>query len=99
LRLRKNIKNLSESEIIVLAKEDSNYFGVLYETYFDQIFRFVFKRLGGKEEIAGDLTQQTFLKAMSNIQKYEDRGFPLAVGCIVLHRMKSICISETRKKK
>lgn len=75
---RKNIKNLPESEIIVLAKEDSKYFGELYEKYFEQIFRFVFKRLGGKEDIAGDLTQQTFMKAMANIEKYEDRGFPFS---------------------
>ena len=75
---KRNIKNLSESELIVLAKDQSYYFGVLYDKYFDQIFRFVFKRLGGKEDIAGDLTQQTFIKAMANISKYEDRGHPFS---------------------
>ena len=57
---RKHKKNLSEAELIVLAKEDSHYFGELYDRYFERIFRFVFKRLGGNEEVAGDLTQQTF---------------------------------------
>ena len=65
---------LSETEQIQLAQKDHQYFGVLYEKYFDQIFRFVFKRLGGDEAVSGDLTQQTFMKAMANIQKYEDRG-------------------------
>lgn len=74
----KNIKNLTESEIIALSKKKSNYFGVLYEKYFDQIFRFVFKRLGGNEEVAGDVTQQTFIKAMANLEKYEDRGLPFS---------------------
>lgn len=69
---------MSESEIIALAKKKSRYFGVLYDRYFDTIFRFVFKRLGGNEEIAGDITQQTFIKAMANIGKYEDRGFPFS---------------------
>ena len=78
LRKRKNIKNLTESEIIVLAKKDSKYFGELFEKYFEQIFRFVFKRVGGKEDLAGDLTQQTFMKAMASIGKYEDRGFPFS---------------------
>ena len=78
LSQKKNIKNLSESELIVLAKDQSYYFGVLYDNYFDQIFRFVYKRLGGKEDVAGDLTQQTFIKAMANISKYEDRGFPFS---------------------
>lgn len=69
---------LSESEIIRLARKETAYFGLLYERYFDQIFRFVFMRLGGMEDQAGDLTQQCFIKAMANIDKYEDRGFPFS---------------------
>jgi RNA polymerase sigma-70 factor (ECF subfamily) len=61
-----------------MAKKKKRYFGLLYDRYFDQIFRFVFKRLGGNEDIAGDLTQQTFMKAMANLHKYEDRGFPFS---------------------
>ena len=71
---RKHIKQLTEPEIIELAKKDQQYFGELYGNYFKRIFRFVFKRLGGNEEVANDLTQQTFIKAMANIAKYEDRG-------------------------
>ncbi len=75
---KKKIAQLTESELILLAQKNRKYFGVLYDNYFDQIFRFVFKRLGGLEEIAGDLTQQTFMKAMVNLSKYEDRGFPFS---------------------
>jgi RNA polymerase sigma-70 factor (ECF subfamily) len=75
---KKNKAQLSDSELVILAKENRNYFGVLYERYFDLIFRFIFKRVGGDEESSGDLTQQTFLKAMSSIEKYEDRGFPFS---------------------
>ncbi len=73
-RKKKNTAELSESEIIALAKEDAHYFGQLYQRYFDVIFRFIYKRLGGNVDDAGDLSQQTFIKAMANIQKYEDRG-------------------------
>jgi len=78
LTRKKKISELEESEIIALAKKKSKYFGILYDRYFDQIFRFVFKRLGGNEEIAGDVTQQTFIKAMANLDRYEDRGFPFS---------------------
>jgi RNA polymerase sigma-70 factor (ECF subfamily) len=61
---------------VELAKQRQDYFGELYERYFDQIFRFTFKRLGGLEDTAADLTQQTFIKAMANLHRYEDRGFP-----------------------
>lgn len=69
---------MSESEIIALAKKDASYFGALYDHYFDQIFRFCFKRLGGLEDEAGDLSQQVFIKAMANLHKYEDRGLPFS---------------------
>lgn len=75
---KKNKHPLNESEQIALAQKDQQHFGVLYETYFETIFRFVFKRLGGDEAVAGDLTQQTFLKAMINLHRYEDRGFPFS---------------------
>lgn len=78
MKIKTNIKQLTEPEIIALAKKDQKFFGSLYDHYFDQIFRFVFKRLGGDEDTAGDLTQQTFIKAMANIGKYEDRGFPFS---------------------
>lgn len=69
---------MSEAQEIELAKKDHRYFGKLYERYFEQIYRFVFKRTSGNEEVSGDLTQQTFIKAMANIVKYEDRGLPFS---------------------
>lgn len=75
---KKHKNNLSDSELVVLAKKSRNHFGELYERYFDQIYRFVYKRLGGLEDVAGDLTQQTFMKAMANLHKYEERGLPFS---------------------
>lgn len=75
---RKKIIALNEAEEIDLARQDHRYFGVLYERYFEQIYRFIFKRLGGDEAVAGDLAQQTFIKAMANLHKYEDRGLPFS---------------------
>lgn len=75
---KRNIKSLSDSELIQLSKTNQKYFGELYERYFDCIFRFVFRRLGGNEAISGDLSQQAFMKAMVNISKYEDRGMPFS---------------------
>lgn len=75
---KKNHTAFNEAQQIELAQKDHRYFGPLYERYFEQIFRFVFKRLGGNEEVAGDLVQQCFMKAMANITKYEDRGLPFS---------------------
>jgi RNA polymerase sigma-70 factor (ECF subfamily) len=72
---QKDHKHLSEIELIALAKKDKSYFGALYELYFEPIYRFTFKRLGGDEDAAADVTQLTFMKAMVHIEQYEDRGF------------------------
>jgi RNA polymerase sigma-70 factor (ECF subfamily) len=72
---RKNRVNLTEAELIQKAQSDSAYFEFLYEQYFEKVYRFVFKRLSGNEEISGELTQITFIKAMHALPNYEDRGF------------------------
>lgn len=69
---------VTEAEQIRMAQRDQRHFGVLYETYFEQIYRFIFKRLGGDETTSGDLAQLTFIKAMANLHKYEDRGLPFS---------------------
>lgn len=81
---KRNRTQLSDSELVALAKVKHVHFGVLYERYFNKIFRFIFKRLGGDEASTGDLTQQTFMKAMASLDKYEDRGFPF---CSWLYRI------------
>jgi RNA polymerase sigma-70 factor (ECF subfamily) len=96
LKNRKTDKNLTESQIIALAKKEVFYFGKLYNKYFNAIFSFVFKRLGGAEDIASDLTQQIFMKAMANIQKYEDRGHPFSSW---LYRIANNQVYEYFRKK
>lgn len=66
-----------ELKQIEAAKKNPNRFGALYEKYYRQIFLFVFKRTG-KEEVAGDIVSQVFLKALTNIQKYVYKGVPFS---------------------
>jgi RNA polymerase sigma-70 factor (ECF subfamily) len=67
----------SEQERIEVeqAKADPRRFTVLYERYFGDIFRFVLRRAGDRE-LTADLVQETFLKAMLALPKYELRGLP-----------------------
>lgn len=66
-----------ELSYILKAKKDKKYFGFLYEKYFQQIFIFIFKKVQN-EDTSGDICSKTFMKAMMNIDKYEDRGFPFS---------------------
>jgi RNA polymerase sigma-70 factor (ECF subfamily) len=67
-------KELAE---IKAAQANPAYFGVLYDRYFKAIFVFVYRRVG-EEELAADLTQQVFLKALAFISKYKFQGVPFS---------------------
>lgn len=66
----------SEAGIRGLVKKakgrDPDAFGMLYDEYVDQIFRYVYYKIGNLAE-SQDLTGQTFLKAFENIDSYEMR--------------------------
>src|SRR4051812_1479618 len=68
---------LQESRCVEEAKRDPLKFEALYNSYYEKIFRFVYQRVDEKE-VAFDITQQTFMKAMLNIRKYEYRGLPFS---------------------
>ncbi len=67
-----------EKDIIRRAvKGESSAFGLLYDHYHGQIYRFVAIKVGRREE-AEDLTHQVFLHAWERIERYKERGFPFS---------------------
>lgn len=85
-----------EALLIRRATNDPEQFRSLYNKYFKEIFRYVFKRVGEKE-LTADLTQQVFLSALTNLGKYQFRGAPFAAW---LYRIASNqCMDYFRKRK
>jgi len=66
-----------EHLIIEAAKNDPNHFAPLYDKYYKQIFGYLYQRMEDKDT-AFDLTAQVFLKALTNIGRYEFKGVPFA---------------------
>jgi RNA polymerase sigma-70 factor (ECF subfamily) len=66
-----------EKQIIVAAKNNPDSFRELYNAYFEPILQYVYARMDDKQ-MAIDVTQQAFYKAMTNLHKYEDRGLPFS---------------------
>jgi len=67
----------TDDHLVLAAKADREFFGELYNKYFDSVARFVYQRTGTKDE-AFDITQQVFMQAMMALDKYESRGFPFS---------------------
>lgn len=72
-----SVRKETEADLVREAQSNIKAFGKLYDKYYESIFRYVFQRTATKEE-AFDITSQVFLKAMTNLNKYEDRGFPFS---------------------
>ncbi|HOZ41264.1 MAG: RNA polymerase sigma factor [Flavobacteriales bacterium] len=64
-----------EEALIRAAQAKPERFAPLYEHHFTAIFRFILKRAADRD-LTADLTQQTFLKAMVALPRYEPRGLP-----------------------
>jgi RNA polymerase sigma-70 factor (ECF subfamily) len=59
------------------AVQDRAMFRPLYERYFEQVFRFIFRRTAD-EALAADLSSQVFLKAMQRLESYSFQGVPFS---------------------
>lgn len=67
-----------EKQLIERAiKGEASAFGLLYDRYQPQIYRFVYLKVSHREE-AEDLTHQVFLKSWQNIGEYKFQGFPFS---------------------
>ncbi|GAB4147403.1 MAG: RNA polymerase sigma factor [Bacteroidia bacterium] len=67
----------AERKLVEKARENPNYFGLLYEKYYRQVFVFIYRRTG-EEEVCADIVSNTFLKAMLALPKYEFKGVPFS---------------------
>jgi len=67
----------AEAAEVEAVKKDPAKFEVLYNRYYEQIFRYLYQRLDSKEE-AFDLTSEVFLKAMLNLSRFEYKGVPFS---------------------
>lgn len=66
-----------ERDVIERAKHDPEAFGVLYDRYFTQIYRFSYSRVRD-QSLAEDLTSEVFFKALRNIHRYTYAGHPFS---------------------
>lgn len=75
---------------------ESSAFGLLYDHYQPQIYRFVFLKVSRREE-AEDLTHQVFLSAWQNMKGYVDQGYPFSAWLYRIARNEIIDYYRTRK--
>lgn len=66
-----------EKEIIKKAKQDPEFFGLLYDEYYKEIFGYILRRTADID-LAQDLTSQTFFKALKSLWKFRWQNVPFS---------------------
>lgn len=72
-------------------------FGAFYELHIDRVYGFLMRRVGEKET-AQDLTSQTFMKALSGFQSFDERKGTFGVWILQIARNTLIDWYRTAKK-
>lgn len=66
-----------EKTLVEKAKTSPAAFGKLYDLYYTKIFNYALRRTG-EVAVAGDITSDTFFKAMKNLSKFKWQGVPFS---------------------
>ncbi|MBZ0279056.1 MAG: sigma-70 family RNA polymerase sigma factor [Anaerolineae bacterium] len=70
-----DLTQLSDADLVRIAKDSSEAFGVLYERYVGKIYNYIYYRTGNHHDTE-DLTALVFYRAMGHIEHYTERGVP-----------------------
>lgn len=89
---------LDEQLIIEAAKQNPERFGPIYDKYYKQIFGYVYQRMDCKDT-AFDVTAQVFLKALTNLNRYEYKGVPFASWLFRIAHSEVMQLFRDRKNK
>jgi len=72
--------------LVDLAKTgDTQAFGLLYDTYVDTVYRYIYYRVGSTA-LADDLTSETFLRALRRISSFTWQGRDIAAWLVTIAR-------------
>src|SRR5579864_1102681 len=80
----------SEAIQVELAKDDPRQFADLYDTHFERIYRYFYRRVGNRVT-AEELTSEVFAKALKALPRYRQSGRPFAAW---LYRIASNAMSD-----
>lgn len=69
------IDELDDDQLIELIQENPDLFKVLYERYFQAVYRYCLKR-SSDVQVAEDLSSEVFIKVMNKLHTYKVGNFP-----------------------
>lgn len=94
--MKEKMKNdFKDKEIVEKAKTNPDFFGEIFDKYYEPIFRYILHRTGNIE-ISKDITAETFYKALNKLYTYHPTKVPFSAW---LYRIASNEINFFFRKK
>lgn len=84
----------TEKQLLDRIRSDKEAFLEIYDTYFQRIYNYAYYRTFNQSE-AEEITSQTFLSALENIERFEYRDVPVLVW---LYRIASNAVADYYRK-
>lgn len=94
------MKTLVDIQRLVFSARsgDKEAFGKLYDMFVDEVYRFVFFRVGNRED-SEDISESVFVSCFEHIKEYEEKGLPFEAWVYRIARNKIIDHYRKRKPK
>ena len=89
-------KKDKDSQMVELSKRYPDRFEYIYRAYKARLFNFFYQKVGSKE-VAGDLTQETFMRAFKARNDFKYKGYPYAAYIFRIAR--NLLVNYYKKKK
>lgn len=97
MQKRRALAPHADSALVRKAKKDSQAFDALYEKYQRRVYRYISRRLQRHPELAEDLTQETFARAMSGLARFRIQEYSY---CTYLFKIaRNLLINRYKKRK
>ncbi len=96
LGVRRDESSDADEALVAAALSEPAAFGLLYERYYERVYRYCRSRAPTHEESA-DLTQQVFVQAFHNLRRYRRKGSSFAAWLFRIARNLSIDASRRRR--
>lgn len=86
----------SDDALVRAALGEPAAFGLLYERYYDRVYRYCRARTASHED-AADLAQQVFMRAFDNLHRFRPRGSTFAAW--LFRVAQNLAIDAARRKR
>lgn len=88
--------NKEDKQLVTNAKQNPKEYEALYRKYADDVYNYIWYRVGHDRDLAEDLMQEVFIRAFKHLSKFRHRGYSYRTYLLTIAR--NLLANHFRKK-